>query len=186
MQFTRREGNTMQRWLIAAAVVCATRAAYAQAEHYDPIRLDTGLMGTYVRSDARGGFGAVFEPKYLVDDHVAVGARFEAAVMFGGQIDNTGDTSMSIGAVGAAMVKGEYFLGDDAVRPFVGLGVGMFDIGGESISTTQSSAAIDQKAGRYFGVAPQVGIELGRVRLAVTYDAILGADIEVHQSVGNA
>ena len=41
------------------------------------------------------------------------------------------------------------------------------------------------QTGRYFGVAPQIGIDLGRVRLAATYNAILGASLEVHQTVGD-
>jgi hypothetical protein len=39
------------------------------------------------------------------------------------------------------------------------------------------TAGIDQKAGRYFGIAPQIGVDLGRLRLAATYNMILGADI---------
>jgi hypothetical protein len=178
----------MQRLVVAAFAAAASLAgiapAFAQAEHYDPIRVDSGLTGTYVSSNGRGGFGAMVEPKFLIDDHIAIGARVEAAVMFGGSFSNTGDTSIDMGAVGAVMAKGEYLVGNGGVRPFVGLGIGMFDIASQSISAGNMMASIDQKAGRYFGVAPQVGIDLGRVRLAVTYDAILGADIEVHQTVG--
>jgi len=180
----------MQRLVIAAIAAATSMAiagsAFAQAEHYEPVRVDSGLTGTYVSSNGRGGFGAMFEPKFLIDDHVAIGVRVEAAVMFGGSFDNTGGTSMDMGAVGAGLIKGEYLVGDGAVRPFFGLGVGMFDIASQSISTSQSMASIDQKAGRYFGIAPQAGIDLGAVRLAVTYDMILGADILVHQTVGTA
>jgi hypothetical protein len=172
--------------LTAAASFAGAAPAFAQAEHYEPIRVDSGLTGTYVSSNGRGGFGAMFEPKFLIDDHIAVGARVEAAVMFGGSFDNTGSTSMDMGAVGAVMAKGEYLFGDGGARPFVGLGLGVFDIASQSISAGNAMASIDQKAGRYFGVAPQVGVDLGRVRLAVTYDAIIGADIEVHQTVGGA
>ena len=165
-------------------IIVALLATTAHADDSDPLHVDTGLIGTYVSSNGRGGFGAVFEPKLLIDDHVAVGGRLEAAVMFGGAIGSAGDTQMDVGALGALLAKGEYLFGDAEVRPFVGLGVGVFDIASQSIATTQSTASIDQKAGRYFGVAPQLGIDLGRVRIAVTYDAILGADIEVHQTVG--
>lgn len=41
-----------------------------------------------------------------------------------------------------------------------------------------------QNAGSYFGVAPQVGLELGGFRLSATYNRILGADVEVRQQVG--
>jgi hypothetical protein len=178
----------MQR-LVTAAFAAATSffgiaSARAQAEHYDPIRVDSGLTGTYVSSYGRGGFGAMVEPKFMVHDHVAVGLRIEAAVMFGGSFSNTGDTKVDMGAVGALMAKGEYLFGNGAVRPFVGLGVGVFDIASQSIAAGSQTAMIDQKAGEYFGIAPQVGVDLGRVRFAVTYDAIVGANVEVHQTVG--
>jgi hypothetical protein len=180
----------MQRLVIAAFAAATSfvgiTSARAQAEHYDPIRVDSGLTGTYVPSYGRGGFGAMVEPKFMVHDHIAVGLRIEAAVMFGGSFNDTGDTKIDVGAVGALMAKGEYLFGNGGVRPFVALGLGVFDIASQSVSAGSSTASIDQKAGEYFGIAPQAGIDLGRVRFAVTYDAILGANVEVHQTVGGA
>lgn len=174
----------MHRLGLASLVVCAwTAVAYAQD---DPIRLDTGITGTYVGASGRGGFGAVFEPKLLVHDQIAIGARLEAAVMFGGSIGEAGDTKMDLGAAAAVLAKGEYYATTGSVRPFVGFGLGMYDLASQSISTGPMTASVDQKAGRYFGVAPEVGIDLGRLRLAATYNMILGADIEVHQMIGNA
>jgi hypothetical protein len=68
-------------------------------------------------------------------------------------------------------------------RPFLGFGAGVFNMGGQNVSAGQGGGSISQAAGRYFGVAPQIGIELGRARLALGYNAILGADIEVKQQV---
>jgi outer membrane protein X len=169
----------------ATVIVGAGGDAYAQAEHYQPFRFDSGLSGTYVSASGRGGFGAVVEPKFYVHDNIAVGGRLEGAVMFGGSIDQmTGDTQMDMGAVGAVMAKGEYLHGLSAIRPFAGLGIGLFDIASQSLAAGPTTTGIDQKAGRYFGVAPQVGIDLGRLRLAATYNMILGADIEVRQTIG--
>lgn len=169
----------------AATVIAGAGDAFAQAEHYEPFRFDSGLSGTYVSASGRGGFGAVIEPKFYVHDNIAVGARLEAAVMFGGSIDQaSGDTSMDMGAVAAAAVKGEYLLGTGPIRPFAGLGLGVYDIGSQSIQAGPSTTGIDQKAGRYFGLSPQLGIDLGRLRLAATYNMIVGADIEVHQMIG--
>ncbi len=176
----------MHRLACGLLVVCAwTAVARAQAQNYEPIRVDSGLTGTYVGGSGRGGFGAVVEPKFLVHDQIAVGARLEAAVMFGGNIGSDGDTKMDMGAAAAVLAKGEYYFTTSNVRPFVGLCLGMFDLASQSIAAGPMTASIDQKAGRYFGVTPQVGIDLGRLRLAAAYNAILGADIEVHQMVGN-
>lgn len=169
---------------IAGGLSAVSATAFAQAESYEPLRIDSGVSGTYVSSSGRGGFGAVVEPKFYVHDNVAVGLRLEGAVMFGGSFGDD-STSVDMGAVGAVMAKGEYLLGTSTVRPFVGLGVGMFDIASQSVSAGPMTAGIDQKAGRYFGLSPQLGIDLGRVRFAATFNTILGADIEVRQQVGD-
>ncbi len=87
--------------------------------------------------------------------------------------------------------KGDYYLTTSVVRPFVGLGLGWYKIteGSQSVSTGASSAAIVQSAGAYsgFGVAPQLGINLGGFRLAVTYTKLLGGNrVMVTQAVGAA
>jgi hypothetical protein len=168
-----------------AALIAGAHAARAQSANYNPIRVDSGLSGTYVSASGRGGFGAVVEPKYSIHDQLSIGFRLEAAVMFGGSFGSDGSTKMELGAAAAVLAKGEYMLTSSGVRPFVGLGLGMFDIASQSIAAGPMTAAIDQKAGRYFGVAPQLGLDLGRLRLAATYNAILGADVEVHQMIGN-
>lgn len=158
--------------------------AAAEVESYEELRVDSGLTGTYVSASGRGGFGAMVEPKLYVHDNIAVGVRFEGAVMFGGEIGND-STSIDLGAVGAFLAKGEYLLGTASVRPFVGLGLGIYDIASQSVTAGDMTAGVDQKAGRYFGIAPQLGIDLGRLRLAATYHTMIGADIVVHQRVGD-
>lgn len=178
----------MQHKLVIAALTCAalvtgTEAAHAQAQNYQPFRFETGLTGTLLPSTGRAGFGAIFEAKLNVHDQIAVGARFEGAVMFGGNLDED-DVTISIGALASTLLKGEYYLTTSTVRPFVGLSLGMYDIVSQTVESSDASTAIDQKAGRYFGVGPQLGFDLGRLRLAATYNLILGADIEVRQQVG--
>jgi len=173
------------RSLVALLICASAGAAYAQAEHYEPIRVDTGISGTYTSASGRGGFGAVVEPKFLLHDHVGIGARFEGAVQFGGSFGND-DISMSVAALAATLVKGEYYPTLGTARPWVGLAFGMYDIVSQDVSTGMSMATVDQKAGRYFGLAPQLGVDLGRLRLAATYNMILGADIEIRQTVGGA
>jgi len=166
------------------ALTAGARDARAQAENYNPIRFDSGLTGAYVGSSGRGGFGAMAELKLMAQDHVAVGARFEAAVMFGGSVGQD-DVQMDMAGAAAALAKGEYLYGDGPVRPFVGLGLGVFTIASQSLAAGPNTTGIDQKGGRYFGIAPQLGVDLGRLRLAATYNVMLGADIEVHQMIGN-
>ena len=172
--------------LAAIYLAFGTTDAHAQAERYQLFRVDAGISGSYASAFGRGGFGAVAEPKFMVHDNVAVGARLEGEVMFGGNIDTGGDdVSMEMAAVAAALLKGEYLYGYGTVRPFGALSLGMYDIGSQSVGAGGGNASVNQKAGRYFGVAPQLGVDLGRVRLAATYNRILGADVEVTQTVGD-
>ena len=168
----------------ASALTLAPRAASAQAENYQPIQVGLGAGVAMATGIDAYGPSASLEVKYNVHDRVAVGARFDGAAMLGGGLGEGSNVSVGQRAAASFLAKGDYYFTDAPVRPFVGLGVGLFYFGGQDFSSSSSSANIDQKAGRYFGVAPQVGIELGAFRLAATYNALLGADVEVTQSVG--
>ncbi len=175
-----------QHVVVAVVVACAlasARDAGAQAKSYQPVRVDVGIAGAYTPSYGRSGFGAVVEPKLNITDQISVGLRFDGVVTFGGTLGSNGDTSISVGAAAATLLDGEYFLTTSSVRPFVGLGLGMYAIVSQSVEAG-SNTSVSQAAGRYFGIAPSIGIDLGRLRLAATYNLILGADIEVRQNVG--
>lgn len=179
----------MKQHVVAAVVLaCAVslfgaRDARAQARSYQPIRVDVGIAGAYTPSYGRSGFGAVVEPKFNVTDNISAGLRFDGVVTFGGTLASDGDTSISVGAAAATLLDAEYFLSTSSVRPFVGMGLGLYAIVSQSVEAG-SNTSVSQAAGRYFGIAPSIGIDLGRLRLAMTYNLILGADIEVRQNVG--
>jgi hypothetical protein len=173
----------MRGWFVIACLLGAVGTARAQSANYEPLRIDTGFTGSYVGASGRGGFGGMGELKVLVHDNIAVGARFEGQLMFGGTVGND-DVQMDVAAAVAALAKGEYLFGDGPVRPFAGLGMGVYSIASQSVASGPNTAGVSQVGGRYFGIAPEVGIDLGRMRLAATYHAILGADIEVRQMVG--
>lgn len=178
--------NGFQLTLVLVLVAwLAPRDATAQAANYELIRVDAGLAGGYSKGVESGGFGGMVEPKLMLHDNVTVGLRVEGMVTFGANVGRGSDElSIASGSVAATLVKAEYLFGNLAVRPVVGLSAGLYSIGGEAITTSSDSVGVSQRAGRYFGVAPQVGLELGRVRLAVSYNAIVGASIEVEQTVG--
>lgn len=168
---------------LALAGVLAAPAAYADSSQHEQIRVDAGLTGAWVGVSDRNGSGLVVEIKSMLNDQLALGGRVEMAVMFGGRVGDA-DTRLDIAMAACGLVKAEYFIGDAAVRPFVGLGVGGYTIGAQSIDDSASGTRIQQQTGRYVGVAPQVGLDIGRLRLAATYNAILGATLEVQQQTG--
>jgi hypothetical protein len=166
--------------VLALAGLAAPRAARAQAQRYEPIRVDFGLVGGYASGLSEGGFGGCVEPKLLLTDHLAAGLRLEGQVTFGASVGD-GDTGFSTGSVGLLAAKGEFLLGDFGIRPAVGLGLGFYFIGGDTIESGPDQVVVSHKSGNYFGLSPSLGIDLGRVRLAVTYHVLFGAAVEVEE-----
>ena len=162
---------------VALLLVALSADAAAEAEHYEQVRVDGGVIGASAAVDDRNGAGFVAEVKVNVHDLVAVGGRVEIAVHFGGDIDGE---ELPFGMAAAGLVKGEYFVGTGTVRSFAGLGAGVYSMGSHTIT----DAGVSTTTGRYVGVAPQLGIDLGPVRLAATYNAILGTSVEYRQTSG--
>jgi hypothetical protein len=168
----------------AAAVMVGPMLRPALAsENIHLFRCDSGLMVPHGPGLGTWGAGVSLEPKVTLLDPLVVGLRFEGAGHMGGEISGS-SAKISQYASTAVMAKAEFYpLPLIAVRPFVGFGAGVFNMGGQNVSAGAGGGSISQSAGRYFGVAPQVGLELGRLRLALGYNAILGADVEVRQQV---
>ena len=178
--------SVRSRLLVVAGALVAAGAPASSASASDNIelfRFDTGLMVPHGPGMGTWGAGASLEPKFTILDPVVIGLRIEGAGHMGGEVTSS-SAKISQYASTALMAKGEYYLLPlTSFRPFLGFGAGVFNMGGQNVSAGQGGGSISQAAGRYFGVAPQIGIELGRARLALGYNAILGADIEVKQQV---
>jgi hypothetical protein len=156
--------------------------AFADAEHYEQIRVDVGMTGSSVGVSDRNGVGFVTEIKVNAHDNIAIGGRVEIAVMFGG---NVGAEELPFGLAASALAKAEYLLGTAAVRPFASFGAGLYSMGSHTIvDDPNGGSGISTTSGRYFGVAPELGIDLGRLRLAATYNVILGTSVEYRQTSG--
>src|SRR5262245_7229652 len=108
------------RWLVLL-VLGSGEPAFAEAEHYEQIRVDTGMTGSSVAVSDRNGVGFVAEIKMNAHDNIAIGGRVEIAVMFGGSV---GGEELPFGLAAAGLVKAEYLLGTGIVRPFAGFGAG--------------------------------------------------------------
>jgi len=171
--------------LIGMITVGHLRSAGAESELYEPIRFDGGLTASSVGVADRGGVGVVAEIKAVVHDNVAVGGRVEIAVMFGGVVGQD-ELPLDVSLAGSGLIKAELHGGTGTIRPFVAVGAGGYTIGSHTIQGGPNTSGISTSIGRYFGVAPEVGVDLGPVRIAATYNAILGASLEVRDMVGNA
>jgi outer membrane protein W len=178
---------------VLASLVLASTAS-AQAPNYQPVRVDLTAYGAYASADANAyGFGAVIEPKYNVTDRLAVGFRLEGAGFITQTVDvgpaGSGQAAVSQGAraVTAYLLKADWYATTSAVRPFVGLGLGLYNISSGSQSVSGGSVTQQAAAFRGFGFCPQLGLNLGGFRLAATYHVITGGDqVVATQVVGAA
>jgi hypothetical protein len=167
---------------IAFIVLLASGDAIAESEHYEQVRVDCGITASRVAIEGRSGGGLLAEIKAMLHDNVAVGGRVDISMLFGG-VYGQDELDLGFTMAGAALLKGEYLVGHASVRPFIGFGVGGYSIGSQSVADGPNTTGIHTTVGRYFGFAPQLGIDLGPLRLAVTYNAILGADLEYTDGV---
>lgn len=181
----------------ALALLAAAPAARAQAPSYQPIRVDLTFYAAYAAADATSwGGGLAIEPKYNVTDHLSAGFRLDAAGFVTQDVKvSSGSTSTNVSqgarAVAAFLVKADYYLTDSTVRPFLGIGAGLYRIGAgsQSVSASGSGATVVQTASSFrgFGFAPQLGLNLGGFRLAATYHVLTGGDMVVAtQAVGTS
>lgn len=181
---------------VALVTLSAAAPALAQATSYQPVRVDLTLYGAHASADTTSwGAGLAVEPKYNVTDQLAVGLRFDAAgfVTQDVRVDaGTSETSVSQGAraVTSFLLKGDYYFTTTYARPFVGLAMGLYRIGAASQQVSSgASVAVVQAAQSFrgFGIAPQLGVNFGGFRLAMTYHAMMGGDIVMAtQAVGSS
>jgi outer membrane protein W len=187
----------VSKLVVALSLLAAASAARAQAENYQPVRVDTTFFAAYAPADAASwGIGVAVEPKFNVTDHLSAGLRLEGSGMLSQNV-KTGPAGSSQASVsqGARAVtgigaKGDWYFTTSSVRPFVGLGFGWYKVGegSQSVSTGAGAATVVQSAGAYsgLGMAPQIGVNFGGFRLAATYTQLLGGDrVLVTQTVGS-
>ncbi len=167
----------MKKLFIIIGLFAASTAVQAQSKMYKPIKVDLALG--YGFGNAKGMVFSL-EPKYNIQDQIAVGLRMEGAILGGMKMEqdaNGGmtDADINISAIASYLVTGEYYLSNNSFRPLAGLGTGVYSMG--SISTSTNGDDIDESAvdvGTRFGLAPRVGFEVGHFRMALEYNLITG------------
>ena len=185
---TRRIALALAGFALALAPAAP---AHAQAQNYQPVRVDLTAYAAYASADATSwGGGAALEAKYNATDHLAVGLRFEGAGFVTQSVTvGSGDTTsveQGARAVSAYSAKADWYFGSSSTRPFVGLGLGYYRIGAGTQSASSGGSVVQTAvAFRGFGISPQVGINFGGFRLAATYHLVGGDDMVVAmQAVG--
>ncbi len=181
--------------LLVAVLVAGIASANAQSENYKAFKVDVGtLYAIPGGEDVKAGIGFYIEPKYNLTDNIALGLKMEWAVLGGEEV---GGMSVDVSALGSYQLTGDYYFGEGKVRPFVGLGAGIYSIGtvkydaSSSLTSTLGEYGIagevanlagelagEADYGSKFGFAPRAGLLLGHFRLGLEYNVITGIDSE--------
>jgi len=134
-------------------------SASAGAQHYRKFlfAIDVGMPNSQLKPV--GLF--TMEPTYRVSDRIAVGFRMEAI----GFVSMAGSTNSSLGSMG---LNGHYYFDMTSLRPFCGLGIGLYNPSNNVIMSSTDTK--NQRNG--LGIYPRIGLEFGHMRLMLEYNFI--------------
>lgn len=166
--------------LLVAILAAGFSASFAQL-NYKAFKVDVGGLYAIPTGDGvKAGAGFYVEPKYNITDHIAAGFKMEWAIM--GAEESEG-VSVDISAVGSYQVTGDYYFGTSKVRPFAGLGMGIYSLGTATYKLSVDEEDFDMEGesepvdfGNKFGFAPRVGILMSHFRVGLEYNIITGLD----------
>lgn len=142
-------------------------------------RSDACIGGAFTTGKLKSyGVSAAAEPKFFFNPKVSVGFRFEGDVLFGGKISSTSSASSAVNVQmssrTAALLKGEYYLGQKKTRLFFGLMAGYYT---QANIGAGSSGSASIGASRNPGFAPEVGVTFGNFRISGMYHFVSGSEI---------
>jgi len=154
-------------FLLAGCLFFATMGANAQTE-FRPFRVDLGA-GFAIPSN---GFGALFnvEPKYAVIPQLSVGLKLEWAALWRDLIAGEAGGNATLQWMGTYLATADYHLMLSAFRPFVGAGLGLFNIGAASATVNEGGADAGLGSTSNFGAMIRAGFDVRHFRLALAYN----------------
>jgi outer membrane protein X len=119
---------------ITFSILFVMAIAASNAQNFKPFKLDLSTGYAIPGGEgAKGGVLFAIEPKFAVISNLSVGLRFETAVMARGFADNTGQVAkMEVKAAGSYLITSDYYLTENTVRPFAGIGAGLYSLAAAS------------------------------------------------------
>ena len=160
----------MKKILFSTLLLGVAFFGNAQSTAFKPFKFDFAVgYGIPAGSGSSAGVILALEPKYSINNNITLGLRFEGAVLAKASYDaNTGVTKADAHFNASYLATGDYFFNTNSFRPFVGLGVGLFNsvaAAADNTGTAEASVSTNK-----FGAAPRVGFEAGHFRMGVEYN----------------
>jgi hypothetical protein len=136
-----------------------------------------GVGGGYAIPGGEGAKGGVLlylEPAYRLQDQILVGARFEFAGMVRGFEEDVNTGSASVSFSGSNSLFGQYYFSNNTFRPFIGAGIGMFNVATIAASVDNGGTpdyyeAVDETK---FGFFPRVGFDVSHFTVSLDINLV--------------
>jgi hypothetical protein len=140
---------------------------FAFPQEFKKMKFGIGLGS----ASAQGSGGVVLfaEPAYRLNDRLALGVKLEGVII--PQPKNSNPS-----AIGSYTLTAQYYLAPEGVRPFVGLGAGIYKVD-EGLGTMCDCNKIYET--NKFGVSPKVGLEYNHLLLSFEYNVVTGSKYTV-------
>lgn len=157
-------------------VLFMAMAVSATAQEFKPFKVNVSIgFAKPLASGVSGGVLFAVEPKYGLSDNFDIGLRLESAVVARGVVSSGNTVTGDVGAFGSYLLTGNYLFGSSNVRPFLGLGAGLFavaDGGTVTIIEGQQPQQVTLTGQTKFGGMVRAGVKAGHFVLGVEYNAV--------------
>ena len=145
----------------------------AAAQEFKPfkVNLSTGYALPIGRG-ASGGLLLSVEPKYGLSDRIDLGLRYELGLIVKAYTLDNEQGSTELKGSNSFLITGNYLLSDTDFRPFIGSGVGVFNI--LSVNLSQNGGAVDGgvSGGTRLGAMVRAGIKARHFVLGAEYNLV--------------
>ncbi|HEY2722522.1 MAG TPA: hypothetical protein VGI82_12395 [Chitinophagaceae bacterium] len=173
-------------YLLLSLAILGFSAFSQNSSDLKPFKVDVSV-GYAMPGGSGSKAGVLFavEPKYAVISNLSIGLRMEGAVIarFNGYDAEGNLNDVSVKASGSYIVTGDYYFTDNYhVRPFAGIGGGIYTIAGAEANDDNSS---NVSVGSKFGGMIRAGIELSHFRVGIEYNLVPKTTFTGNDSQGN-
>ncbi len=158
------------RTLFTAAFFFISLSTFSQT--YKPFKVDAGIgfalpLNNGIKGN-KAGATLTIEPHNRVTDNLSLGIRFEGAGL--GNVDNSGTVSETkFSLLMSYCATAEYYFNKDGLRPFAGLGAGLYLL--EAFGSNPVAVAIAQDESKFI-FFPRLGFEINHFRMSTEYNFI--------------
>ncbi|AQG78609.1 outer membrane beta-barrel protein [Spirosoma montaniterrae] len=163
----------MKRFL---TVLFLSVAFSATAQEFKPFKVNLSVgIAKPLASGVSGGVLFAVEPKYGISDNLDLGLRAEWALVARGVVSGGNTVTGDAGAFGSYLLTGTYLFGTNGVRPFLGVGAGLYTIasaGTITIVDGQGPEQVTLTGATKFGGMIRGGIKAGHFVVGVEYNAV--------------